>query len=252
MAFALRAVGAIKGVCGASSGDLHRMSYWWGNVQQLRWMLWACCQSEATLTAAVAEVATGQQGTTAAAALPPPPPSPLARMSGAPGATVLGWIMHSLVPPLRELECWLFEQMAHQLWWWVLLPAAAEAAAAAADRGPSRNVSREGSNSGEAGPSPHAPEEASSLQGTPRQFESAEVRGPGGLLLCAGCCRCDQGAAAGVSCAGCAWSALCLPEMWKGSQIYRLWHDCSGLSELTPSLPCAGCRRRLPRRGWPA
>lgn len=117
-----------------------------------------------------------------------------------------------LLPPLRELEAWLFSEMLKHLWWRVLLSgvtalqdsAGAGAAASSPHSASNSGAAARGSGSGAgAGNGTDAHVRAStagshwaaalargggddpgraSLQGTPRCFETPEVGWPGGVL----------------------------------------------------------------------
>lgn len=72
LAFGLQAIRAIESTAGAASGDLHRLTFWWSNILQLRLMLWALGQGPdaAVAAAAAAEGGSGGAWPQAAAAAP--------------------------------------------------------------------------------------------------------------------------------------------------------------------------------------
>ncbi|DBA70289.1 TPA: hypothetical protein ACH3X2_011717 [Trebouxia sp. C0005] len=95
IAFGLRAVRAIEAAADGCS-DVIGMAYWWSNCIQLRWMLWAMCHGgEMTEDGSMAEEASGMDE--------------------------FDWVMKVLVPPLRELEVYIFERLFRYLWQKALL-----------------------------------------------------------------------------------------------------------------------------------
>ncbi|KAL3132833.1 hypothetical protein ABBQ38_006758 [Trebouxia sp. C0009 RCD-2024] len=95
IAFGLRAVRAIEAAADGSS-DVIGMAYWWSNCIQLRWMLWAMCHG-------------GDQ------------PDDGSMAEEAQGMDEFDWVMKVLVPPLRELEGYIFERLFRYLWQKALL-----------------------------------------------------------------------------------------------------------------------------------
>eukprot|EP00891_Asterochloris_glomerata_P004843 jgi/Astpho2/4843/Aster-05779 len=89
IAFGLRAVRAIEAAADGCS-DVVGMAYWWSNCIQLRWMLWAMCHGGGM----------GDEGGNDAEAT----------------GDEFGWVMQVLVPPLRELESYIFESIFRHLW----------------------------------------------------------------------------------------------------------------------------------------
>ncbi|KAL0019458.1 hypothetical protein WJX77_004963 [Trebouxia sp. C0004] len=95
IAFGLRAVRAIEAAADGCS-DVIGMAYWWSNCIQLRWMLWAMCHGgEMSEDGSIAEEASGMDE--------------------------FDWVMKVLVPPLRELEVYIFERLFRYLWQKALL-----------------------------------------------------------------------------------------------------------------------------------
>ncbi|KAK9805120.1 hypothetical protein WJX72_000185 [[Myrmecia] bisecta] len=94
--FGLRAIRAVEAEADSCS-DIVGMAYWWSNCIQLRWMLWAMCHGGAL--GGDTESNGDSNG----------------------GLGEFDWVMDVLVPPLRELEGYIFEQMFRHLWTSVLL-----------------------------------------------------------------------------------------------------------------------------------
>ncbi|KAI3433675.1 hypothetical protein D9Q98_003484 [Chlorella vulgaris] len=193
LSFGLQAICAVQGVAGAGSGDMHRLSFWWSNVLQLRCMFSALCQGLDTQLGPQASQQPVSPTTAATAAYAAAAAAEVSR-----GAVVNGleW-MQALLPELRELEAWLFGEMVKFLWWRVLLRRVKTAvlrtrsstsgggSATASMMGPGiggSNVNGLSRPSSRSGPAPWATtlstgtevKSPSSVQGTPRSFESEE------------------------------------------------------------------------------
>ena len=92
-AFGARALRAIEAVaCAGGGGDMHRLAFWWSNVLQLRWMFWALSQGSEALAG-----------------------------GGSGGGGGFDWLTAALLPPLRDLEGVLFDEMLRSAWDRVLL-----------------------------------------------------------------------------------------------------------------------------------
>ncbi|KAL4419165.1 hypothetical protein ABPG77_009141, partial [Micractinium sp. CCAP 211/92] len=193
LAFGLQAIRAIEATAGAGSGDLHRLTFWWSNVLQLRWMFWALCHGhgDALAGGASSSALDGARRRNSEQQL-----SPRTSLAAAAARGGQDWMQASpraLVPHLRELESWLFGEMLKHLWWRVLLqsvttlklpgrwgrhlggsaPSAAGTPAVGAYLRAARSaphlqpsLQRDGSGVEQASPA--------GLQGTPRSFESPE------------------------------------------------------------------------------
>ncbi|KAL4430809.1 hypothetical protein ABPG75_006065 [Micractinium tetrahymenae] len=182
LAFGLQAVRAIEATAGAASGDLHRLTFWWSNVLQLRWMFWALCHGQVDVLAGAGRSASLDGVARRGSDQFSPRTSLVAAAAARSGQD---W-MQVLVPQLRELEAWLFGEMLRHLWWRVLLqsvttlklpassaPSGAGTPAAGAYLRAARSaphlqpqLQRDGSGVEQASPA--------ALQGTPRSFESPE------------------------------------------------------------------------------
>ncbi|KAK9839098.1 hypothetical protein WJX74_009525 [Apatococcus lobatus] len=93
--FGVRAIRAIEAAADGCS-DVVGMAYWWSNCIQLRWMLWAMCHG-------------GGFGDAS---------------DGPPIVNEFDWVMKVLVPPLKDLECYIFENINTNLWSNVLVETA--------------------------------------------------------------------------------------------------------------------------------
>lgn len=136
-----------------------RLTFWWSNVLQLRWMFWALCHGHGDALAGstsldgskrrTSEQQLSPRGSLAAAAAAARGGQDwmqargrhaccvcvcgcllgewwslrMRRPSAHPGPPMLGRPrgLQALVPQLRELESWLFGEMLRHLWWRVLL-----------------------------------------------------------------------------------------------------------------------------------
>ncbi|CAL5224103.1 g6734 [Coccomyxa viridis] len=94
--FGLRAIRAVEAAA-ESASDVVGRAFWWSNCIQLRWMLWAMSHGGSL------DSEYGQE------------------LGGS--VDDFDWVMQVLVPPLRELEGYVFEQLLRQLWRNVLLEA---------------------------------------------------------------------------------------------------------------------------------
>lgn len=118
--FGLRAIRAIQAAADGST-DVVGMAFWWSNCIQLRWMLWAMCHG-------------GGADNDYDELDDPDSPS---------GEDTFDWVMKVLVPPLRQLESYIFNQIFAYLWRVMTDYAASEAAGVPPGRPPLHPPSRE-------------------------------------------------------------------------------------------------------------
>ncbi|KAK9789237.1 hypothetical protein WJX73_008930, partial [Symbiochloris irregularis] len=110
--FGLRAIRAIQAAADGST-DVVGMAFWWSNCIQLRWMLWAMCHGGgADEYEDEQDLGDGSEN----------------------GGEEFDWVMKVLVPPLRHLESYIFNQMFSYLWRVMTDFAASEAAGVPAGR----------------------------------------------------------------------------------------------------------------------
>ena len=173
---------------------LRRLTFWWSNVLQLRWSFWELCRGQG-LGAAAAGASlpprrngSRQEGLEVQGSGTVSPRAALAAAAAARSAAASGleWML-VLLPQLQDLEGWLFAQMLRHLWWRVLLQGVAQQpgggdAAAGGGGSSSARSARTGAPLTKAVSATSDQFSPGTQQGTPRSFETPEVRARGGKL----------------------------------------------------------------------